>query len=156
MGRSFLGLLVCFGLFGCGSSKPDTLVTTEYDQKEMDAAIARARSEVDSFIEKLKSRTGLGYAVKVGITDGGETEHFWLTDVKYDNGEFAGIINNEPGLVRNVKFGQTWTVKKDEITDWMYLNGNKMYGNYTMRPLLNSMPKEEADKFRAMLGDYVP
>ena len=28
--------------------------------------------------------------------------------------------------------------------------GGKIHGNYTMRPLLATMPKAEADKYRAM------
>jgi hypothetical protein len=28
-----------------------------------------------------------------------------------------------------------------------------MHGNYTLRPLLAAMPKDEAEKYRAMLAD---
>lgn len=83
----------------------------------------------------------------------GETEHFWLTDVSFENGEFKGTINNDPGMVGNVKIGQSWTVRKDGISDWMFMRGGKMYGNYTMRPLLKTMPEAEAAKYRSMLAD---
>jgi uncharacterized protein YegJ (DUF2314 family) len=43
----FLMLLAC-----CSCSKaPETLIKGGYDEREMDAAIARARREVDSFID---------------------------------------------------------------------------------------------------------
>jgi uncharacterized protein YegJ (DUF2314 family) len=119
----------------------------------MEAAIARARSEVGKFITELSARTGTNHAVKAPISDGKETEHFWLTDVVFQNGEFTGTINNEPGLVSNVKMGQKWTLKKGEISDWMFMRGDKMYGNYTMRPLFKGMPESEAAKFRAMLAE---
>lgn len=95
----------------------------------------------------------MNHAVKVPIVDGEETEHFWLIDVTFANGSFKGTINNDPGLVKNVKIGQPWTVKKTEISDWMYMRDGKMHGNYTMRPLLKNLPKEEADQYRAMLAE---
>ena len=32
------------------------------------------------------------------------------------------------------------------------MRDGKMYGNYTMRPLLKTMPEEEAAKFRSLLA----
>jgi uncharacterized protein YegJ (DUF2314 family) len=146
-------LLFLLGASGCGKSAPDTLVESGYDEQEMNTAIARARSEVESFIKELSNPTGDGHAVKAPIEDAGKTEHFWLTDVSFQDGEFKGTINNDPGIVGNVKFGQTWTIKKTEISDWMYMRDGKMYGNYTMRPLLKTMPEDEAVKYRSILAD---
>jgi uncharacterized protein YegJ (DUF2314 family) len=56
-------------------------------------------------------------------------------------------------MVTNVKSGQKWTVKKSEISDWMFMRNGKMYGNYTLRPLLKTMSEEEAEKFRSILAN---
>src|SRR5262245_60793682 len=120
-------VLLVFGILACSSStKPDTLVTEGYDQQEMDAAIARARREVDSFIAEMSNGNSTDFAVKVPITDDGKTEHFWLTNVVYRDGKFHGVINNEPGVVTNVKMGQKWTVKKSDISDWLFMRDGKM------------------------------
>lgn len=140
-------------LCGCQRSRPETLVDSGYDQKEMDDAIARARSEVDSYLAELASPTGEDHAVKAPITDGDKTEHFWLGDIKFENGEFKGTINNEPGVVSNVKIGQPWTVKKGDISDWMFMRDGKMHGNYTMRPLLKTLPAADAAEYRSMLAE---
>ena len=146
--------LVFLILACCSCSKsPETLVKGGYDEKEMDAAIARARSEVDSFIADMLKGNGTDFAVKVPIQDKEDTEHFWLTGIVYRNGKFEGVIGNDPGIVTNVKSGQKWTVKKSEISDWMFMRDGKMYGNYTMRPLLKTMPEEEAAKFRSILAN---
>lgn len=138
----------------CGCSKsPETLVKGGYDEQEMEAAIDRARSEVDSFIAEMSKGNGTDFAVKVPLEDKEETEHFWLTDIVYRNGKFEGKIGNEPGMVTNVKEGQKWSVKKSEISDWMFMRDGKMHGNYTMRPLLKTMPEEEAAKFRSLLAN---
>ena len=139
-------------LAGC-SPKPDTLVDGGYDQAEMDAAIARAQSETDRFIAELANPTGESHAVKAPITDGEETEHFWINNVTFKDGEFSGTINNDPGLVTNVRIGQQWTVAKEDISDWMYMRDGKMYGNYTMRPLLKTLPPDEAAALEAMLAE---
>lgn len=145
--------LVLFSFCGCkGRDKPDTLVESGYDQKEMDEAIARARKEVDAFIAELASPKGSEHAVKAPIQDAGKTEHFWLSNVTYQNETFEGTINNEPGVVNNVKLGQKWKVAKAEISDWMYMLNDKMHGNYTMRPLLQTLPKDQAEQLRAMLA----
>lgn len=146
-----LGSLLAFN--GCQASKPVTGAITEYDEQEMDAAIARARNEVDGFIAELASRTGSDHAVKARIEDGGEIEHFWLIDISFQNGEFTGTINNIPELVHNVRIGQKWTVKKAEISDWMFFRDGKMYGNYTLRPLLQAMPSSQAAKLRSILAE---
>src|SRR5688572_28913479 len=99
---TFLSLV--FLLCSC-SRDPETLVRGGYDEKEMAAAIARARAEVDVFIAALEKQDGADFAVKAPIKDCDETEHFWLTDVVYRDGAFAGLIGNEPGTVRNVKMG---------------------------------------------------
>lgn len=134
-------------------SKPETLVDEGYDQAEMDAAITRARSEVDLFLAELANPTGDSHAVKAAITDGDETEHFWINNLIYSDGKFMGTINNDPGLVKNVTIGQSWTVAKDEISDWTYMRDGKMYGNYTMRPLLKTLPPDQAAELEAMLAE---
>lgn len=143
--------LIC--LFPACRPQPETLVEEGYDAQEMDAAIARARSEVDIFIKVLQAGSGTDFAVKAPIEDRGKVEHFWLTDVVYQDGQFEGLIGNDPGVVGNVKFGQKWKLGRAEISDWLYFKDGKMYGNYTMRPLLRSMSKDEAERFRAMLAD---
>ena len=147
-------LFICLILVTCSCKRsPETLVKGGYDEQEMDAAIARARSEVDSFIAELSKGNGTNFAVKVPIEDKGETEHFWLTDIAYQNGKFEGVIGNDPGIVTNVKSGQKWTVKKSEISDWLFMRGGKMYGNYTIRPLLKTMSEKEAAKFRSIMAN---
>ena len=150
-----LVLLLILCCCACNGTRetPETLITSGYDEKEMDAAIARARGEVDSFIQELSKPTGEDHAVKVPITDKGQTEHFWINELSYGNGQFEGTINNDPGLVTNVQNGQKWSVGKDEISDWMFMRDGKMHGNYTMRPLLKTLPADEAEKYRSMLAD---
>ena len=152
--KTLNSLLLAFAVvalaFGC-SKKPETFVTEGFDDAAMDAAIARARAEVDAFIKVVESKEGQSLAVKAPIKDANGTEHFWLTGVTYADGTFSGKIGNEPGVVKNVAFGQSWQIKKDEISDWMYHKGDKIHGGYTIDPLLHTMPEAEAAVMRAKL-----
>jgi uncharacterized protein YegJ (DUF2314 family) len=136
-----------------GADKPETLVEGGYDEQEMQAAISRARSELEKFIGILNDQKGSNFAVKVPIEDEGKVEHFWLTGISYSDNHFEGKIGNDPGVVSNVKFGQVIRVHKREITDWLFMRDGKMHGNYTLRPLLATMSAEEAAMYRSMLAN---
>jgi uncharacterized protein YegJ (DUF2314 family) len=145
---------LCASCGGAGpESKPDTLISGGYDERAMSAAMERARGEVDTFIAALAAGNGSEFAVKVPIEDRGKVEHFWLVDIAYRDGRFEGQIGNDPGIVTNVKFGEARSVGRAEISDWMFMRDGKMHGNYTLRPLLEAMPEEEAERFRSMLAN---
>ena len=147
-------ILLLLTLSGCSSNQvSDRLIEGGYDEQEMEAAITRARSEVDSFIAEMSKGNGTNFSVKVAIEDKDETEHFWLKDLVYRKGKFEGVIDNDPGMVSNVKRGQKWSVEKSQISDWLFMRDGKMYGNYTIRPLLKAMPEEEAAKLKSMLAN---
>lgn len=151
--RTLLGLMLSVLLATGCSSKPETLIQDGYDKQEMEAAIVHAQSTVDKFIDALESSDGQGFMVRAPIEDKGDVEHFWVAGVTFDSGQFTGTIDNEPGIVTKVQKGQEWTIAKGEITDWMYMRDGKIHGNFTMRPLLKTLPEEEAAQFRAMLAE---
>lgn len=131
-------------------SMPETL-TNEYDETAMDAAIVTARSRIDEFLKVLGDKGADSFSVKAPVHDGDEIEHFWIVDVSYADGVFSGEIGNDPGIVKNVKAGQAWQIKKDEISDWMYIKGDLIHGGFTIDPLLESMPKDKAHALRSKL-----
>lgn len=159
MKRLFTILAAIWMIAGCSEKsgnqsdnrpKPETLAE-DFDEAEMDAAIATARSRVDEFIKILGENAADSFSVKAPITDENGTEHFWIVDVSYADGMFSGEIGNDPGVVRNVKLGQAWRIAKDEISDWMYTREDRIHGGFTIDPLLGSFPKDEADAMRAKL-----
>ena len=50
--------------------------------------------------------------------------------------------------MKTVKLGQRYSFTRKEISDWSYIAGGKMHGNYTLRVALESMPKEEAEALK--------
>jgi uncharacterized protein YegJ (DUF2314 family) len=150
MGR-WLGTLAIISLAfaGCGKKQPaDKVAYVADDDPRMNAAIDKARSTVKTFIAALQSpKAGqAAFTIKMAFTDGGNTEHMWLTPVAFDGTKFAGTVNNEPEYVKSVKLGQKVTVAPDKISDWMYIENRKLVGGETLRVLRTAMtPAERAD-----------
>lgn len=142
-------LSVVLLLTGC-DQRLETLVDA-YDAKAMDTAIATAKGRVEEFITVLNTGAADAFSVKAPITDENGTEHFWITDVTFKDGVFTGRVGNEPGIVKNVRFGQEWRIEKEKISDWMYVRGEKIHGGFTIDPLLPSYSKEQAADLRARL-----
>ena len=45
------------------------------------------------------------------------------------------------------------TVAARDVEDWMVKTSDAMYGGYSARVALEELPKEQADKYRAMFRD---
>jgi uncharacterized protein YegJ (DUF2314 family) len=115
----------------------------------MNQAMERARAEVQEFVAHLmKPADGESdFAVKVPITEAGDTEHFWLEGVRYQDGKLSGRLANDPEVVRNHHYGEQVSVASDQISDWMYLREKRLVGGFTIRVLRNRMPAAERLRF---------
>src|SRR5262245_21755466 len=118
----------------------------------MAAAVAKARTGLPAFWKSF-DQPGPGeehFALKVAVKDGEKVEHFWLVDVAREGDKIKGTIENEPGVVTNVKNGERFEFTESDISDWLFMRNGKMVGNETMRPLLKRMPTATAEQYRAM------
>jgi uncharacterized protein YegJ (DUF2314 family) len=141
--------MTAFLVGGCSKKHPADKVTyVADDDPRMNAAMVKARSTVNTFIAALKSpQPGQSaFSVKMAFTDGTNTEHMWLTPVSYDGTQFQGTVNNEPEKVNTVKLGQKVTVAPSKISDWMYVENQKLVGGLTLRVLRDALtPAERVD-----------
>lgn len=155
-------LLPVLTLTGCNERNPGDVVerdgepAVQYfaeDDPRMTAAIEKARETVDEFITALDSPTPTqsGFSVKIEITEGENGEHMWLVPVRFENGQFHGTLNNEPDIVKSVKFGDEVSAAKDEISDWMFVEDNVLKGGYTLRVVRDGLSDEERAAFDASM-----
>ena len=137
--------------------KSDQLLFMSDDHPAMAAAFRKSKATLNEFLESTKSPspTMTSVAVKVALTDGKETEYFWITPFeRLPDGRFTGEVNNTPVQVRNYSMGQKISFSEKEIVDWMYYDKaeRKMHGNFTLCALLTVESKAEADEVKRRLG----
>ena len=71
----------------------------------------------------------------------------WIAVLNEENGVIKGRIANEAEETREVKMGQTVSLKISEISDWKYQDGNKLVGGYTIRYFVERMSPKERQAF---------
>ena len=121
---------------------------------EMNAAIAHARDTLPTFWASCEAPkpTETGHVLKVRLEVGAEVEHIWVSDVqKLPNGNYSGWFANDPSDLLGKSFGDQVEFKQADISDWMFMRNEKIVGGETMKALLKSMPKDEADALRALM-----
>lgn len=132
----------------------DPVINYEADDPAMNKAIADARAHLSVFDAELARRApGKQFSVKKPFpkADGGN-EHMWLIDVKAIDGGFDGRLDNDPESVPTAKIGERYTVKRDELSDWMVIDDQgRMFGAYTVRVQLPEIPAEQRAALEAAL-----
>lgn len=132
----------------------DELFLVPNEDPGMAAAMRKARATLKDFLA-IAAKPGpamKGFSVKVPVREGKAAEYFWITPFEPKDGRFTGRINNTPRTVRNVKAGQTIAFGEEEIADWLYLDNDKMKGNFTACVLIRNAPKDQQDAFKKRYG----
>ncbi|WP_437188037.1 YegJ family protein [Planctomicrobium sp. SH668] len=133
------------------------IIRIENDAPEMVAAVKKAKETLPKFWDKLENPGPgeSGHAVKFAIHDAetDENEVMWGTEVQRKDGKVTVTLNNKPQLIKNAKVGDRIEIKEEDIRDWMFMRKGKMVGNFTIVPLLKSMPKKDAARLKAMMSD---
>ncbi|MEO0817580.1 MAG: DUF2314 domain-containing protein [Pseudomonadota bacterium] len=158
-------LLAAFtGLLGLTAAAQTTVeregeptVTYAEHGSAMEAAIAEAQASFDHFLEAKAAGVAPGesFTVKVGFADNtGSFEHIWVDAVRAKGEGFAGILANQPLNLRDYsRLGEPVKFTRDQVSDWGYIDGDRLRGHFTTRLLLGNIPEDEAAGIAAMLHD---
>lgn len=152
-----IALLACLLLWagGCRRTIRDKVITVSANDVEMNNAILKARSTLPLFWSKCAEprEDESDFCLKVEIKDTHGTEFFWCIDLQKSGDKITGVINNDPNTVHSVKLGQRISISEHQIADWLYKKGDKMIGNYTLRPLMRTMDPQQRTAIEARLGE---
>jgi len=124
----------------------------EGSDKEMNTAIENANQTLADFNTALLNPEIEVKSLKVKFQNETDAEHIWLSNVEFKNGQYIGVLDNEPEYVKDYKLGDTVTVENKNISDWMYIENGKLFGGYTIRVLRNRMSESERKQFDAESG----
>jgi uncharacterized protein YegJ (DUF2314 family) len=132
----------------------DEIVMDDGNNPEMAQAMQNARASLPGFL-KLAQRPRpamRAMAVKVAVRDKDQTEFFCISPFSKTRMGYVGLIDNEPRLVKSVKINGKIVFKETEIVDWMYVEHDRMYGNYTACALMKNETSEERESYRKEFG----
>jgi uncharacterized protein YegJ (DUF2314 family) len=120
----------------------------------MEAAFGKARATLPKFLALARDpRPGItSMAVKVALDQNGQYEYFWISKFVEHGGWITGRIDNEPRMVKHVRFGDEITFATEDVVDWLYRENEKMIGNYTGCALMRRERPSEAEKFKRRFG----
>lgn len=133
----------------------DEVAYVQHGDPAMEDAFRKARAKLPGFLALAKvPLAGMeGFAVKVAIADGCDTEYFWIHPFTQKGDQFSGRLNNSPSsLTLGLQKGERITFTAHDIVDWMYMERGAMRGNYTARALLKNASQTEKEAFRRQFG----
>ncbi|MEZ4372263.1 MAG: DUF2314 domain-containing protein [Polyangiaceae bacterium] len=86
-------------------------------------------------------------AVKAAFKDPGTAddyaEHMWLSEITFDGDTVEATLLNSPNHLQSVEAGERFKLKLQELEDWMYVMGGRLYGGFTIQVLRSQMSAGE-------------
>jgi uncharacterized protein YegJ (DUF2314 family) len=157
MNRHISLLLILLALVSCNNNntvktaregEPPIYSVMDNDE-EMNQAIKTANQTLGKFEEALKSSNpDIDYfALKTRFKTQNGAEHIWITDITIENDKYFGIVGNLPEATTEVQLGDTIQIENENISDWMYVENQKLRGGFTIRLLRKRMTKREREQF---------
>jgi len=156
--------LIALVLLGCGEHRsvvhrqgePD-VVRFDGADVEMDAAIKTARTTFPGFVAELPDLVKRGdyFSIKVPVETGASIEHIWLEAPELRDGRVTGTLGNAP-LEGPLKLGDSVSVSIEEISDWMAVVDDELFGGYTVLVARGRLSNAEQKEFDSSVGFRVP
>ena len=149
--------LVMMGVPSSGARAEDhsPVIDVPTTDPEMTTAIAKARATLPIFWASYEAPkpSETGHSLKVRFpTSPRNGEHIWMMDVKrLPNGLYSGRFGNAPRDLPGKREGDLAEFRDADISDWMFMRNGKIVGCETIRPMLKSLPRRDADAFRARM-----
>lgn len=131
------------------------------DDKEINAAIARAQETLPVFIDQLENPistyTNSMIKVRFPYDAKGSAEHMWMGNLSYSDSRFTGVLGDKPIQVKDIHQGDTLTIDAKDVTDWVLIKEDgTMLGGFTMHVFISRMTQEEANEYIKETGFKVP
>ena len=142
-------------LFSCekwpvfrASGEPVRIIELNQADAEMAQIAEDARSTLSVFFRQLLRADGKEhhYFIKypfIADAGSGGIEQVWLTGIRFKNGTYYGNFASDPIQISGMKKGDTTAFEPDRITDWMYIQDEKIIGGSSIQYLLNQIPADQ-------------
>ncbi|MFP3091164.1 DUF2314 domain-containing protein [Treponema sp. TIM-1] len=126
------------------------LIKITQPNSELDQIILRARETLPEFIEKLNAPGAdegnfqVKYPFAADPESGFAYEHIWLRDIRLKDGRYYGTVTNQPCYCSGLTLGAVVSFSINNISDWMYTQGEKIIGGHSIKLLMEELPDLDA------------
>ena len=131
-----------------------TIYDVDSQDAEMNEAIKKSRLTFGEFLAAFRSKnpSQRNFSVKMPFATEYGSEHIWLTNMDIKDEKLVGIVDNLPQAVNAVRLGDVVEIDGEKITDWFYIDNEKLVGGLTIRVLRDRMSKSDRKRFDRTFG----
>jgi uncharacterized protein YegJ (DUF2314 family) len=111
-----------------------------------------ARNTLPIFFRRLQSplrgdgNFRIKYAFKTGEGSAFSREQVWLSDIRYKDRSYSGVLVSAPYYISGLARGDRVDFNIEEVTDWMFTREGKITGGLSIKYLLEQIPEYERDE----------
>ena len=103
----------------------------------------KARETLDNFRQLIKKHPDISPMIKMRIVDTNTASRMWLFVDKVEKNSFEAHLFEVPTDFEKYQAGDSFTVKNEDILDWMINNNGVVSGAYTIRVQRKNMTDKE-------------
>ena len=131
-----------------------TIYDIDSGDQQMNEAVRKSRLTFAEFIAAFKTNNGSrrNFSVKMPFATEFGAEHIWLSNMELKGEKLFGIVDNLPQSVTTVRLGDVVEIEENKISDWFYIENDKLIGGLTIRVLRDRMSNSERKRFDRTLG----
>ncbi len=123
------------------------------DDKAIDIAVCAARDSLARFRELIGTADTSAYPlVKVKLDQPGGRLFMWLMVTETFDAQFSAKLFEVPPGSTTFNIGDEFTVRDDDILDWMVNDDGTLYGGYSLRVQRQTMTDIEKRNFDKHVG----
>jgi uncharacterized protein YegJ (DUF2314 family) len=151
--RIWAFLVFVIGYTTSAAMDADSVIPVRADDRDMAAAINAARQSVGQFIDAFAhpKPSQRAFLIKIAFSKGSAVEHLWIADLDFHGQTPTGTVADTPATV-NLKFMERVQIDISKLSDWMYVDNNKLVGGFTTRLLRKRMSPSDRKEMDAKCG----
>jgi len=122
------------------------------NNQNMRKAEIQARESLDQFRALIDEHSAVNPMIKVKLEESSTSARMWLIVDKAQKNSFKAHLFEVPSDFIEYEAGDSFTVKNDDVLDWMFNIKGDVYGAYTIREQRRSMTEQKRIEMDEYMG----
>jgi len=129
------------------------IVLVNADDKAIKDSVLAARNSLARFRELISGfDKPWSPLVKMQLAEPGYSANMWLAVTQTTDAEFIAELFEIPRELQSFKIGDAFTVRDDDVLDWMINDAGTLHGGYSLRLHRERLPEAERGAFDHHIG----